>query len=194
MLIQLMVVGVWFGVPTAGSGDGASAANQSDPVEKVVVHGTANCDVCHTPESEDGVEAGPLWDDRPEAQKRFRLYDGRTGTPGASSLLCLSCHDGSVAIDTFGAEPLRTESMLGSRGRIGTHGDLGTDHPVGIRYPDHDRSYHPRAEVESDGSVRLPEGRVECVSCHDVHSAGVTDKLLVKSNDRSALCLTCHRK
>ncbi|NOT02424.1 MAG: cytochrome c3 family protein [Phycisphaerales bacterium] len=194
MLIRSMVIAVWFGLPTAAPDDSATAPSQSVPVEGVLVHGTANCNVCHTPESEDGVEAGPLWDDRPEAQKRFRLYDGRTGTPGTSSLLCLSCHDGSVAIDTFGAEPLRTEFVLGSRGRIGAHGDLGMDHPVGIRYPDHDRGYRPRAQVESDGAVRLPEGRVECVSCHDVHHPGVTDKLLVKPNDRSALCLTCHRK
>lgn len=194
MMIRMLLAAVWTAAPPAETGRGVTALEHLDPLEGARAHGAASCVVCHTPASEEGVEAGPLWDSRPEAARRFRLYDGRTGTPGTSSLLCLSCHDGSVAIDAFGAEAMTTGSMLGSRGRIGAHGELGSDHPVGVRYPDHDRGYHARAQVEADGSVRLPEGRVECVSCHDVHRPGVADKLLVKSNDRSALCLTCHRK
>jgi predicted CXXCH cytochrome family protein len=42
--------------------------------------------------------------------------------------------------------------------------------------------------------VRLPDGRVECVSCHDPHNQSGTQAMLAVSNRRSALCLTCHVK
>jgi predicted CXXCH cytochrome family protein len=48
--------------------------------------------------------------------------------------------------------------------------------------------------VTKTGRVRLPDGRIECVSCHDPHNTAGIDKLLVMSNRRSALCLTCHIK
>ena len=40
----------------------------------------------------------------------------------------------------------------------------------------------------------LPDGRVECISCHDHHEEEGLPHLLVISNKRSALCLTCHAK
>ncbi len=40
----------------------------------------------------------------------------------------------------------------------------------------------------------LIDGRMECSSCHDVHDRNGHAKLLVKSNARSALCVTCHDK
>ena len=44
------------------------------------------------------------------------------------------------------------------------------------------------------GTVTLPGGRVECISCHDPHNAAGEANMLVTSNARSALCLTCHDK
>ena len=38
----------------------------------------------------------------------------------------------------------------------------------------------------------LFNNRVECISCHNPHASAA--KLLIKSNQRSALCLTCHNK
>jgi predicted CXXCH cytochrome family protein len=43
-----------------------------------------------------------------------------------------------------------------------------------------------------DERVKLIEGEVHCVSCHAVAPPGRWT--LVKSNSRSALCLSCHRK
>ncbi|MBN4058944.1 cytochrome c3 family protein [bacterium AH-315-J04] len=40
----------------------------------------------------------------------------------------------------------------------------------------------------------MPNGRVECTSCHDPHNQSGAPYMLVKSNARSALCLTCHKK
>jgi predicted CXXCH cytochrome family protein len=150
------------------------------------------CLPCHTPHSTKAPDAGPLWDTSPDARESYTLYDGSRGLPGPGSLICLSCHDGSVAADTYGGT---TGDIAMSTGSIvGRNRDLRQDHPVGVGYPDHDPGYHPRAQVEAAGRVPLPQGRVECLSCHDVHNQFGVEKLLVMSNKRSALCLACHRK
>jgi predicted CXXCH cytochrome family protein len=67
------------------------------------------------------------------------------------------------------------------------------DHPIGIPYPIDSREYRPRGAAEAKG-VSLPEGRVECVSCHDPHNAAGVESMLIMPNRRSALCLACHIK
>ena len=44
------------------------------------------------------------------------------------------------------------------------------------------------------GKVLLPDGKIECTSCHDPHNQSGQPHMLVKSNRGSALCLTCHKK
>ena len=46
---------------------------------------------------------------------------------------------------------------------------------------------------QADGAVKLPDGRIQCISCHDPHNTGRHAGMLVKSDHRSNLCLTCHR-
>jgi predicted CXXCH cytochrome family protein len=72
-------------------------------------------------------------------------------------------------------------------------GFVWRDHPIGVPIPQDRREYRSSAMVAASG-IPLPEGRVECVSCHDPHNQQGLDDLLVKSNRRSALCLTCHLK
>jgi len=153
------------------------------------------CSACHVPNTGD-AGSGPLWDAATDSGKRYKLYGGRVGAPGSASLLCLSCHDGSSAIDAFGGlEGGSTMADIGGpRLVIGEDHDLSGDHPVGVDYPSWNRDYRSRAALEQAGYVQLPDGRVECSSCHDPHGQSGVDKLLVKSNVRSALCLTCHRK
>jgi predicted CXXCH cytochrome family protein len=154
------------------------------------------CLPCHTPHSAGAAELGPLWDHSPSARQSYRLYDGSRGMPGAASLVCLSCHDGSTAVDAYGGMTggVLIDQVGNGRALIGRDGDLRTDHPIGVEYPQFDRGYRPRTQVEAEGYVVLPQGRVECLSCHDVHGQYGVDKFLVKSNERSDLCLTCHRK
>jgi predicted CXXCH cytochrome family protein len=154
------------------------------------------CLPCHVPHDASNPAVAPLWDRAKQNRDGYELYSGRKGTPGYQSLVCLSCHDGSAAVDAFGGRPgeVFIQDLAGERSLIGAHGDLSSDHPVGVPYPDHESDYRSRTEVEAGGQVVLPEGRVECTSCHDVHNTYGYDKMLVKSNDRSALCLTCHRK
>jgi predicted CXXCH cytochrome family protein len=154
------------------------------------------CSVCHTPSAGDDSQPGALWDQSEDAGRSYKLYDSSRGVPGSGSLLCLSCHDGSSAIDAFGGMDMgdSMEEIGGARAVIGRDRDLTGDHPVGVAYPDFDRDYRSRVVVEKEGYVQLPDGRVECLSCHDAHGQSGIDQLLVKSNVRSALCLTCHRK
>ncbi len=63
------------------------------------------CVYCHTPHGANGTIDAPLWN-RTNRNTTYTLYNkpltsGQTPTPpGANSLVCLSCHDGTVAIDS----------------------------------------------------------------------------------------------
>jgi predicted CXXCH cytochrome family protein len=72
-------------------------------------------------------------------------------------------------------------------------GFVWRDHPIGVEYPSNRREYRQESFAVANG-IRLPEGRVECVSCHDPHNEAGHGHLLSMSNRRSALCLTCHIK
>ncbi|MCF6357078.1 MAG: cytochrome c3 family protein [Draconibacterium sp.] len=163
------------------------------------------CIVCHTPHGADVTVAdAPLWNHQ-LTSATFTVYtsstiDATMGQPGASSKLCLSCHDGTVAVDNYGGTT--NGSVIVSGGDlIGT--DLRSEHPISFTYDD--------ALATADGELFAPTtansglgstidadlligGKMECASCHDVHDAAGNSKLLVISNAASALCLTCHNK
>lgn len=106
-----------------------------------------------------------------------------------SSASCLTCHDGSLAPDEGSAMVERTAG-------IWRHGGVSnrSSHPLGVSYRKaHLRKPHAYRQMESlPTTVRLPEGNVECVSCHNLYSKH--EYLLAVTNERSRLCLTCHRK
>ena len=126
--------------------------------------GTAEiCVFCHTPHGADTSASVPLWN-RNLGSNTYQSYaslntttlDGATAPVGSVSLACLSCHDGTQAMDTVlnqpgsGATvasyesgvwtgPALTASPVGSLNystasivNLGT--DLRNDHPVGIQY------------------------------------------------------------
>lgn len=157
------------------------------------------CIVCHTPHNADTlVNNAPLWN-HDTSSNTYTLYDNTSASqdstpaqPNGVSLLCLSCHDGTVNIDAFGGAA--GTAPLSGTANLTT--DLSDDHPVGILYD--------AALVTADGDLNDPTalgtavtlfgGNVECASCHDVHNGSNIAKLLVTSNAASALCLTCHNK
>ena len=75
-------------------------------------------------------------------------------------------------------------------GRLGTRGLRS--HPVGVAYPNNDPRYHPLAAVENAGLL-MPDGRIQCGTCHDAHNTDRHPAMLKISNERSRMCLTCHR-
>lgn len=99
-----------------------------------------------------------------------------TGSLDLQSRSCLGCHDGTVAT-SVGAE-VADPSGRHSKG-----------HPVGVRYGRAGRGLAPASML--DARIRLFDGNVGCGSCHSPYSR--EPSLLVMSNDRSAMCLSCHR-
>lgn len=158
------------------------------------------CSACHIPHVQQvRTTTQPADDDDVEATvELFRIQGQRQTfepgryTPGPTSLVCLGCHDGTVATSTIGS----AHAMLAGvrEGFSVPDGFVWRDHPIGVPYPTGNREYRPLSFVTSEGKVRLPEGRIECISCHDPHDSAGVPKMLVMSNRRSALCLACHVK
>jgi predicted CXXCH cytochrome family protein len=172
------------------------------------------CVACHTPHNAN-TTAAPLWNHSVSAGGHTP-YDSGTidatdlGAPGGISLMCLSCHDGSAALDSFGAGT-RTDNTPGTTTLTGTallDIDLSNDHPVSFTYDTalagvdvelHDPSATASGlggNIDSDMLFGLGNDQMECSSCHDVHNGPsvVQAPLLIKTNTASALCFTCHDK
>ncbi len=147
------------------------------------------CLPCHTPHVPGAVR--PRLDRRAAATQPIRPYQ----TPGVvlndASLLCLSCHDGIIAPDVFDGAHALGWGELAARSFVPVN--RLTSHPIGVRYPVNDPRFEPPERVTGDGKIRLPDGRVQCTSCHDPHNTGRHEGMLRKSNRRSRLCLSCHR-
>jgi len=163
------------------------------------------CAPCHTPHhANTSVVDSPLWN-HAVTQATFQVYQSSTiqatdiSQPTGRSKLCLSCHDGTVALDSFGGRI--GSSYIGARGNLGT--DLSNDHPISFTYDDslaaRDGDLYPPSATNSGlggtiGTDLLFNSKMECSSCHDVHNAAGVEHMLVKSNAGSAVCLTCHDK
>jgi predicted CXXCH cytochrome family protein len=199
--VAMLVAGLVVGVGSAALADIAGSAHDFvgdgwNPTEEI-------CIVCHTPHDADmTVPDSPLWNhDVTEAV--YSVYSSPTmdvpvGQPGFVSKLCLSCHDGTVALDSFGGAA--GDDYIGSEFKIDT--DLRDDHPVGIDWE------HQTQEVLPSCSgchfVHLPssyvgppffDGKLECATCHDVHNQGAPEPgLLRRTLAGSLLCLWCHGK
>ncbi len=152
------------------------------------------------------------------------LFNGRDtlGEPGSVSRLCLSCHDGTVAVNEYGFAPGRAESRGGAthfiadQFKIGGGGNLTNHHPIGFSYLDvasmDDEIADPDTVINA-GTVGTSASRggatgnttirsllyggemMECVTCHDVHnSKNAGETFLWVSDKESKFCLTCHLK
>ena len=176
---------------------------------------TQVCVFCHTPHNAN--PAPQLWNHQTNAALTYTTYGsssfdsgtvpgtfntfpGRSaGQPTGSARLCLSCHDGTIALGATlnnGTIVLSGTSggFVPASSNVGT--DLSNDHPVSF------------ARAAGDTQVRDPmsgdavhtetgTGFVQCVSCHDPHREDadpITRKFLVKNNARSAVCTSCHQK
>jgi len=106
------------------------------------------------------------------------------GSLDSASLGCLSCHDGVTAPETG-------YTTAGGHGG-GRLDDAGRNHPVGVPYTTmrQGKSTHLRGQASLPPQVRLPNGRVSCISCHNLYSESA--KLLSVPIEESALCFTCH--
>lgn len=170
----------------------------SGPVKSSV--GSA-CAFCHAPHNVLG-NVTPLWDHQLSTQSytpyNSSTYNSGPQTPsGSSSKLCLSCHDGTVAVGlTASKGAIATTGSMAAIDNLGTN--LSTGHPVGMT-PANDgqlaSSLFANPPVTKDPAVKLVGGKVECVTCHDPHEQNndpAVPMFLARSNANGAMCLACH--
>jgi predicted CXXCH cytochrome family protein len=173
----------------------------------------------------------PLWNHW-ITQQAFTLYDNGpddpldpahfadstilASSPGSVSLLCLSCHDGSVATNEYGFTPAqavekrqgaqRYLAITAPRAVIGGGGDLSNHHPIGFDYllvssatgGNDDEIADPLNAMGTTGYTigdLLWNNKMECSTCHDVHNTKNQGRKFTWVEDtNSAFCLTCHLK
>jgi predicted CXXCH cytochrome family protein len=169
----------------------------------------------------------PLWNHTLQDDLGYTMYDNGAGapqsgpkasqaiimdllgtTPGSTSLLCLSCHDGSVAVNSYGNIDQRPGSMstgtkmMAASYLIGKDKYLGNHHPISFDYltvQQNDVEIRDAAAAMLTPTTfvedHLFNGKMECATCHSVHNTGNSgEALLWRSDQNSELCLTCHAK
>jgi predicted CXXCH cytochrome family protein len=176
---------------------------------------TQVCVFCHTTHNGD-QSRGALWNHEVNPPL-YGIYESFTldmniSQPNEGSLVCLSCHDGTIAVNslnnlpgpagagtygTRGGAGLDAEGRLSSSSHAYVGTDLTNDHPVGVTY---DASQDPTGFYAVTGVPTsypdrlLDDGLyVECISCHNPHD-NTFSNFLIESNESSNLCLRCHIK
>ncbi len=181
---------------------------------------TEICVFCHTPHGATQAPGAPLWNRQLSGQTYTtylsssidaELVNGQLAQPAGSSKLCLSCHDGTLAIGTVnvlagqqnvdilmsgvagdGTMPPGNGITTGFTRDLGI--DLTNDHPVSVTYDD--------ALANADGELRVPDalqqippGVGDLVAIRD-HSNDVKPLLPLETtgpNNRGQVqCATCH--
>lgn len=217
MLMLTIVVIANYSVSKAGVNETKHNFTSQTYSPNAFFYGTNRvCSFCHTAHNGDPTDPAPLWNHENSAQT-YDMYDSpsmdmsQTLQPNNGSLVCLSCHDGTIAINSLnnvpGPEGAGTYGTPGgsaldgagkltsaSNSYVGTN--LQDDHPVGILY-DHTKDGDFFAKTGNPAlypDKLLSEGiYVECNSCHDPHD-NTYGNFLVESNANSALCGRCHNK
>jgi predicted CXXCH cytochrome family protein len=178
------------------------------------------CKPCHTPHNAvDVTVSDRLWA-HTLSTASYTVHAGRNYTTGAldigqsasqtemdrQSRLCLSCHDGTVALDAF-AGKMADAQWGDSTANLGS--DLLNDHPVGgkTKY-DTSKPYYKALADPAKGTVTIlgtsgtlplvkanngTDWSISCLTCHNAHGAGYSS-LLRGDNAGSNLCLSCHNK
>jgi len=172
---------------------------------------TRVCVFCHTPHT--ASFQAPLWN-REDPGGTYQMYWSETidayssqagaPQPNGSSKLCLSCHDGTIALGSTiaaGEIPMSggiTTMPSASAAFLGQ--DLSGGHPVSFTVTDHlvatnnakgDVPLVSLSEMRNHPVVRLDgSDRIQCTTCHDPHHNLFGDFLLTA--DPGELCVACH--
>jgi hypothetical protein len=168
---------------------------------------TQICVFCHTPHGAENVTGAPLWNRKLSGATYSATYssssieanvDELAKGPGGLSRLCLSCHDGTMAIGNVNVlngqanasiamtgtgagttMPAGAGTSTGFTRHLGT--DLSNDHPISFTYdatlatadgelraPD---GVNVGTRVRGQAKPKLPleNGQVQCTTCHDPH-------------------------
>jgi predicted CXXCH cytochrome family protein len=207
LLSQTAILGACAGAAAAQQPPPSSVVNSPHNLSALgpsVIRATTEeqvCIFCHVPHNATPVRA--LWS-RALPTEAYAIYTSRAldaapGQPTGESKMCLSCHDGTIALGAVISRPTPITMVGGitalpaGRTNIGT--DLRDDHPISFRY---DASL-----VAKDRKLRDPRAlpspfhldsnlELQCTTCHDAHNNAFGD-FLVSSNINSQLCTSCHQ-
>ena len=206
-LMFLALPGVNRADSVLGSKHDLSAAGPG-PIKAVMESGV--CIFCHTPHRSTGDI--PLWNHTMSGVTNYVLFNsptfsaavGEPQQPDGASRLCLSCHDGTVAVGMINsrAAAITMANGIGTLGSAGSSASLGTDlsghHPISFVYSQTlvnrlvgtDAALNPPTAL--NGKVKLDANdKLQCTACHNAHD-NQFGNFLVMDNTGSALCLACH--
>jgi hypothetical protein len=160
------------------------------------------CVFCHTPHAAENIPAAPLWNRKLSGATTYTTYTSSSieanaaelaAGPGGSSKLCLSCHDGTMALGNVnvlngatnptialnntagGKMPAGSGATTGFTRNIGVN--LSNDHPISFTYDS--------TLANADGELRVPNGTTV-----GNRSPGVKPKLPLEAGQMQ--CTTCH--
>ncbi len=137
------------------------------------------CVYCHTPHGGNAGVQAPLWN-RTINITSYTVYSGTLASgqtvtqPGASSLMCLSCHDGTIAIDSV-------INMPGSGNYLSAQTNTVSDTFLDTWSNASGRNTTTHAVMHT-GAATNPTA---CLSCHTMPDMRIAD-----ADD----CVKCHQK
>jgi len=187
-------------------------AHDMSPSGGSPVKGTvsASCMYCHAPHSGVGLPGNtPLWSQTLSTQTYSQTYTSKslqnvTQQPalGSASNLCLSCHDGTVALGQtvpYGQLQMSGKTLPIAADLFGPN--LQGSHPFSFKLPLVDSPDLVATLISSHTTndplkqVTLINNNVECTSCHTPHVQAidpVSKNFLLRDSSSGQLCLSCH--
>ena len=164
-----------------------------------------SCSYCHAPHS--GLATGKALWNQTQTKATYQLYTsttyhqkGQQPLLGSDSNLCLSCHDGTVAVgNTIVSGQVTMTGSMYTQDVLGTN--LQSSHPFSLQLPIKD-TIDLIATLASQGKtgdplgkVKLINGNIECTSCHNAHVQAIdllSQNFLVRDSSKAQMCLACH--
>jgi predicted CXXCH cytochrome family protein len=160
---------------------------------------TEICLFCHT--AHNSKPSSPLWN-RNASGASYTLYSSTTlkalpGQPSGSSILCLSCHDGTIALGSVLSRGTvitfaNTVNMPVGTSNLSTN--LQNDHPISFTYDANLATQNTQiiSPASLNPVIKLENSQLQCTSCHDPHKNIYSD-FLVASTQYSNICNACHQ-
>jgi hypothetical protein len=133
------------------------------------------CQPCHIPHNASEDPYTPLWghdSTQVNYQDNLVTFFGTTwGMPNGPSLICLSCHDGTVALDSF-AGTIGTEFIDPEYDVVPNDSSLAGNHPVSVPYDETLTAFRSEAALTAAGLKLFnieTSADIECGSQFDKH-------------------------
>ncbi len=155
------------------------------------------CGFCHSPHRAEGMQA--LWA-RTRSPGNYRIYesstlDAKPGQPTGSSKMCLSCHDGTIAMGHVSPGRRGGGPRMPAAARANLGMDLSDDHPISFAYTPELAAQDAQLADPFGLPPETPldkEQNMQCITCHNPHD-NRWGKFLTKSDRGGELCVICHR-